>query len=160
MSVDMYLRVDGVVGESKDANHKGWIDIRSYSWGAEQPGSMATGSGGGIGKASFNDLVVDTFLDKAAPAVLKYCANGKHLPKVEVSVCKAGGSQIEYLHITLSQVLVTSVRQSASRGSEAVGVTYQFQAAKVRKQYWEQTDQGTKGGESVLAWDIKENREV
>ena len=40
------------------------------------------------------------------------------------------------------------------------GATYAFQAAKVRKQYWEQTDQGTRGGESVLAWDIKENREV
>ncbi|ANB74045.1 type VI secretion system secreted protein Hcp [Burkholderia sp. GAS332] len=160
MSVDMYMRVDGVTGESKDANHKGWTDIQSYSWGAAQPGSMATGSGGGIGKVSFNDLLVETFIDKAAPAVLKFCANGKHLPKVEISVCKAGGSQIEYLRITLSEVLVTSVQQGAAKGSEAVNVTYAFQAAKVRKQYWEQTDQGTRGGESVLAWDIKENREV
>jgi type VI secretion system secreted protein Hcp len=30
----------------------------------------------------------------------------------------------------------------------------------VKKQYWEQTDQGTKGGESVLSWNIKENREA
>ena len=60
----------------------------------------------------------------------------------------------------LSEVLVTSVLQGAAKASEAVGITYAFQAAKVRKQYWEQTDQGTKGGESVLAWDIKENREV
>lgn len=160
MSVDMYMRVDGVTGESKDANHKGWIDIQSYSWGAAQPGSMSTGSGGGIGKVSFNDLMVETFMDKAAPAVLKYCANGRHLPKVEISVCKAGGTQIEYLRITLSEVLVTSVLQGADKGSEAVKVSYAFQAAKVRKQYWEQTDQGTKGGESILGWDIKENREV
>ncbi|MFM0647724.1 type VI secretion system tube protein Hcp [Paraburkholderia bryophila] len=160
MSVDMYMRVDGVTGESKDANHKGWIDIQSYSWGAAQPGNMATGSGGGIGKASFQDLEVETFMDKAAPAILKYCANGRHLPQVEVSVCKAGGAQIEYLRITLSEVLVTSVLQGAARTSEAVQVTYAFQAAKVRKQYWEQTDQGNRGGESVLAWDVKQNREV
>jgi type VI secretion system secreted protein Hcp len=57
-------------------------------------------------------------------------------------------------------VLVTSVLQGADKGSEAVKVSYAFQAAKVRKQYWEQTDQGTKGGESILGWDIKENREV
>src|ERR1700761_1661266 len=114
MSVDMYMRVDNVTGESKDANHKGWIDIQSYGWGAKQPASMATGSGGGIGKVSFNDLQVKTFMDKAAPAILKYCANGRHLPKVEVSVCKAGGSQIEYLRITLSEVLVTAVQQGAA----------------------------------------------
>ncbi|OBY59026.1 type VI secretion system tube protein Hcp [Pseudomonas sp. AU12215] len=50
MSVDMYLKVDGAVGESKDANHKEWSDLISLDWGASQPGSMTTGGGGGIGK--------------------------------------------------------------------------------------------------------------
>lgn len=160
MAVDMYMRIDGVSGESKDSNHKGWSNVQSYSWGAVQPGNMASGSGGGIGKASFNDLSVVAIIDKAAPAILKYCANGKHLPTVEISVCKAGGTQIEYLRITLNEVLVTSVNQGAAKDSDAVLVTYAFQAARVKKQYWEQTDQGSKGGESVLAWNIKENREV
>lgn len=160
MAVDMYMRVDGVQGESKDSNHRHWTNIQSYAWGATQPGNMATGSGGGVGKASFSDLHVVAVIDKAAPAVLKYCANGRHLPQVEISVCKAGGTQIEYLRITLSEVLVTSVQQGASKDSDAVSVDYAFQAANVKKQYWEQTDQGTKGSESVLAWNIKENREV
>lgn len=95
----------------------------------------------------------------AAPSVMKNCASGKHLSKVEVSVCKAGGSQIEYTRVTLEEVLVTSVQYTAEQGSDAVFVQYAFQAAKVKQQYWEQTDKGGKGAETVLAWNIKENRE-
>jgi len=96
VSVDMFMKIEGANGESKDSNHKDWTDIQSFSWGASQPGSMSSGGGGGQGKANFNDLHVVARIDKAAPAVMKHCASGKHLGKVELSVCKAGGEQVEY----------------------------------------------------------------
>ncbi|MEI2415191.1 type VI secretion system tube protein Hcp [Orrella sp. JC864] len=160
MAVDMYMKIDGANGESKDANHKDWTDIQSFSWGATQPGNMAMGGGGGTGKASFNDLHVVARIDKAAPAVMKHCASGKHLSRVELSVCKAGGSQIEYTKITLEEVLVTSVQLTGEHESEAVLVNYAFQAARIKQQYWEQTDKGGKGAESLVAWDIKQNKEA
>ena len=49
MAVAMYLKIEGVSGESKDAQHKEWTDIQSFSWGATQPGSMSVGGGGGTG---------------------------------------------------------------------------------------------------------------
>lgn len=160
MSVDMFMKIDGANGESKDANHKNWTDIVSFSWGATQPGNMASGGGMGAGKASFNDLHVVARIDKAAPAVMKHCASGKHLSKIELSVCKAGGQQIEYTKITLEDVLVSSVQLTGELNQESVTVNFAFQAAKVKQQYWEQTEQGGKGAESVVAWDIKKNQEV
>ncbi|CAM3917718.1 Hcp family type VI secretion system effector [Bordetella muralis] len=160
MSVDMFMKIDGANGESKDANHKNWTDIVSFSWGATQPGNMASGGGLGAGKASFNDLHVVARIDKAAPAVMKHCASGKHLSMIELSVCKAGGQQIEYTKITLEDVLVSSVQLTGEMNQESVTVNYAFQAAKVKQQYWEQTEQGGKGPESVVAWDIKKNQEV
>ena len=160
MSVDMFMKIDGASGESKDANHKNWTDIVSFSWGATQPGSLASGGGLGAGKASFNDLHVVARIDKAAPAVMKHCASGKHLSRVELSVCKAGGQQVEYTKITLEDVLVSSVQLSGELNQEAVLVNFAFQAAKVKQQYWEQTEQGGKGAESLVAWDIKQNKEV
>lgn len=160
MAVDMFMKIDGANGESKDANHKDWTDIQSFSWGATQPGAITSGGGGGIGKANFNDLHVVARIDKASPAVMKHCANGKHLSKIELSLCKAGGTQIEYSKITLDDVLVTSVQIAADKESEAVLVNYAFQAAKVKQQYWEQTDTGGKGAESLVAWDIKQNKEA
>ncbi|HYG45359.1 MAG TPA: type VI secretion system tube protein Hcp [Bordetella sp.] len=154
------MKIDGANGESKDANHKNWTDIISFSWGATQPGNMASGGGLGAGKASFNDLHVVARIDKAAPAVMKHCASGKHLSKIELSVCKAGGQQVEYSKITLEDVLVSSVQLSGEMNSESVVVNFAFQAAKVKQQYWEQTEQGGKGAESLVAWDIKQNKEV
>ncbi|MDT0139567.1 type VI secretion system tube protein Hcp [Acidovorax sp. PRC11] len=160
MSVDMFMKVEGASGESQDSNHKSWTDIRSFSWGATQPNSMATGSGAGAGKVTFHDLSIVAKMDKAYPAVLKHCSTGKHLGQVEISMCKAGGTQIEFGKITLTDVLVTSVTVSGTDGSDAVLVNYAFQAAKVKTQYWEQTNQGGKGAESSAGWNVKENKEA
>ena len=160
MAIDMFLKVEGASGESKDSNHKGWTDITSFSWGASQPGNMSVGGGGGAGKVCFNDLHVNALVDKSTPALLKHCSSGKHLTKIELSVCKAGGSQVEYVKITLDDVLVTAVQYTGASGEDTVGVTYSFQASKVKQQYWEQSDKGGKGAESSAGWNIKENREA
>lgn len=153
----MFLKVDGASGESKDANHSGWTDITSFSWGASQHGNMIVG--GGAGNVNFNVLHINTLIDKSSAAILKHCSNGKHISKIEVSVCKAGGGQVEYTRITLEDVLVTGVQFNGINGDDALGISYAFQAAKVKDQYWEQTENGTKGAENLMKWDIKKNRE-
>jgi len=160
MAIDMFMKVDGVTGESKDSNHTGWTDITSFSWGASQPGNMSVGGGGGAGKVSFEDLSVTALIDKSVTAILKNCASGKHLSKVELSICKAGGTQVEYVKITLEDVLITTVHYTGADTEDTVGITYGFQASKIKQQYWEQSSSGGKGAEISAGWNIKENKEV
>ena len=49
MAVDFFLKIDGIPGESTDAKHKDEIDVLSWSWGANQTGTMSYGGGGGAG---------------------------------------------------------------------------------------------------------------
>jgi hypothetical protein len=42
-AVDMFLRIEGVPGESAQPGHAGWFEISSFSWGMTQPGAMAGG---------------------------------------------------------------------------------------------------------------------
>jgi len=156
MAIDMFLQVDGVKGESADASHSGFSDIVSLNWGASQAASVS-GGGGGSGKVSFSDLSVTAALDSATPALLKYCSSGKHVPNVKVSICKAGGTQIEYATIVLKDVLVTNAQFGSFDDSEAVKLTYSFQAAKVEHHYWVQGKDGSKGAESQMGWDVKQN---
>ena len=160
MAIDMFLKIEGVSGESKDTNHKDWTHLESFDWGADQSGSMSSGGGGGAGKVNFNDLTVVCAIDKAAPTILKNCAVGQHISKVEVSVCKAGGTQIEYSRTTLEDVLVTSVKFIGAQDSDVLKIRYAFQAAKVKTQYWEQSDKGSKGAEVQMAFNIKENKSI
>ena len=32
MAIDVYLRMDGIPGESQDEQHKGWIEATSVHW--------------------------------------------------------------------------------------------------------------------------------
>ncbi len=160
MAIDIYLKVDGATGESKDSNHKNWIDVLSFNWGATQPGNMAVGGGGGTGKVNYKDLQVQALIDKATPAILKYCSSGKHVTKVELSICKAGGSQIEYSRIVLEDVLVTQTEFTGVGNTDTIVINYAFQASKVNVSYWEQSDSGTRGAESKAGWDIKQNKEI
>lgn len=160
MNTDIFLKIDGIAGESQDSNHKGWTSIESFTWGASQPGNMSVGGGGGAGKVQYRDLSVRAHIDKATPAIMRYVSNGKHINKIEVSVCKAGGNQIEYCRITLEDVLITNALFNGTGQKELIAITYEFQAAKVKTQYWEQASSGGKGAESQSGWDIKENREI
>lgn len=158
MASDMYMKIDGIKGESKDSNHKEWIDIKSFTWGAEQPGSMTTGGGGGSGRVNFDDLVVIASIDKSAPTLLQSCASGKHISKLEISVCKAGGEQVEYYRETLEDLIVTSVKFIGTEDDETLMMQYSFQAVGLKAQYWEQTDKGSKGAEVSMGWDTKANK--
>jgi type VI secretion system secreted protein Hcp len=156
MAIDMYQSIDGVTGESADANHSGFSDILSISWGASQRVSVS-GSGMGAGKVNFSDLTVTAAMDKATPAILKMCASGKHIPQIKISICKAGGTQIEYSTVVLKDALVTGVQFTGASNNEAMAVNYSFQAAKVEQHYWVQGKDGSKGAESQMGWDVKQN---
>lgn len=104
---DYFLKIDGIQGESQDDKHKNEIEVHSFSWGSANQGTFSMGGGGGAGKTTLKDLVVLKHVDKASPKVLEACTTGKHIPSVILACRKAGGTQQEYLKITLSDVLVS-----------------------------------------------------
>jgi hypothetical protein len=78
--------------------------------------AVSHGTGGGVGKADFAPLAFSHFYDKASPVLFRFCAAGKHITKVLISVCKAGGKQEEFLRITLSDVVLTHVEPGGTSG--------------------------------------------
>jgi type VI secretion system secreted protein Hcp len=108
-AVDMFLKLDGVKGESHDAKHLDEIEISSFSWGVSQAGAFGTG-GGGSGKVAVHDISITKRSDVATPALLKSCASGKHIATGLITVRKAGEKPVEYLKIKLVDVLISSVQ--------------------------------------------------
>ncbi|HXJ67085.1 MAG TPA: type VI secretion system tube protein Hcp [Actinomycetota bacterium] len=122
MAFDAFLKIEGIKGESFDSAHKGEIDILSFSWGVTNTGSFATGSGGGTGKASFQDLHFTHKVDKASPLLMLACAQGKHIPTATLTVRKQGGKvPLEYLKVTMEDVLVSSYQSGGARSGTPAG---------------------------------------
>src|SRR6478672_11628700 len=108
MAFDAFLKIEGIEGESTDKTHKGEIEIHSFSWGAANTGTGSVGGGGGAGKVSFQDFSFTMPISKASPNLMLACATGKHFPTATLTCRKAGGSQVEFLKIKLSDILVSS----------------------------------------------------
>jgi type VI secretion system secreted protein Hcp len=157
---DMFLKIDGVEGESLDDKHKNEIQLLSFSFGASQSGSAGLGGGSGVGKVQIHDFQVSKHVDKATPLLFKACATGKHTPKVTLVCRKAGGTQQEYLKYTFSEVLISSVAHSGS-GSELLPVeNVSMHFAKIEMEYKPQDEKGGLGGVVKAGWNSNLNKEV
>ena len=107
-TVDLFLKMDGVPGESKDLQAQGEIDLESFSWGETNQGTAAAGGGGGAGKVSMQDFHFVTRVNKASPVLFLSCASGKHIKEAILTVRKAGKDQRDYLVFKFKDVLVSS----------------------------------------------------
>jgi len=157
MAVDMFLELDGVKGESVDKAHKGKIDILSWNWGLQNSGTFHHGSGGGAGKASFNDISITKYIDAASPNIMLFCANGKHFAKGKIIVRKAGENPLEYLTVEFEKAMVANYRTGGSGGEERLTESVTLNFAKVKVEYVTQAEKGGKGTPHAFAWDIGAN---
>jgi type VI secretion system secreted protein Hcp len=41
-AVDMFIKIEGIDGESRDSKHNEWIDVLAWSWGASSSGGSRT----------------------------------------------------------------------------------------------------------------------
>ena len=105
---DNFLKVDGIAGESTDAKHKDEIDVLAFSWGVSQTGGASSGGGGGAGKAVFDDLLVVARTSKASPHLWLACASGTRLKSAILTSRRRGKASVDFLAITLTDVLVSS----------------------------------------------------
>src|SRR4026207_2400601 len=131
MASDIFAKIGEIQGGSRDAKHKGEIEVLSWSWGVQQSGTMAHGGGGGEGKASFNAFNFTHHVDKATPVLLKACATGEHIKEATITVRKAGKGQQEFLIIKMNDVLITGVNLSGAGDVPASAEHVALQFAKV-----------------------------
>ena len=159
MASSIFARIGTIKGESRDAKHKDEIEVLSWSWGVSQTGTASSGGGAGKGKTSFHDFSFTHRIDRASPVLMKACATGEHIKDATITVRKAGKGQQEYLVITMTDVLVTSVSTSviAEGDSTMEGISLAF--AKVDLEYKPQKADGSLDVGIHFKFDLKANKE-
>jgi type VI secretion system secreted protein Hcp len=155
----MYLELKGVEGETIDKVYKDKkaMDILAWSWGMANTGTFHSGSGGGAGKANVQDLSFTKYIDKASAPLMLACCNGRHFDEAVLTVRKAGEKPLEYLKITMTQVIVTSVSTGGSGGEDRLTENVSLNFAKVKTEYFMQNKQGGKETGGQMSWDIAAN---
>jgi type VI secretion system secreted protein Hcp len=157
MAVDMFMKIEGVNGESKDKTHTKEIDVLAWSWGLSNSGSAHVGGGAGMGKVNVQDLSFTKFVDSASPVLALACCNGTHYANATLVVRKAGGNPVEYITIKLQEVLISAVSTGGSGGEDRLTENVILNFAKVALDYVPQDEKGAPLTAIPMAWDIAAN---
>jgi type VI secretion system secreted protein Hcp len=108
-----FLRLDGVSGESRDANHSGWMDVSGVGAGVVETGTTVTES----------PFCFEKKLDSASPLLTLDCAESKNISSGELELTDSTGRQ--FLNLKLSNILISSnqvsgISENENRPNETV----------------------------------------
>ncbi len=177
MAVDMFIKIGDFKGESVDKKKEDWIDVLAWSWGLSNSGTThqgggggaialhvvdgGQGGGGGAGKANVQDLSFTKYVDSCTHNLIGSAFSGKHVPKANLVVRKAGGkgAPVEYIKIEMTEVLITSVSTGGSGGEDRLTENVTLNFAHVKLEYTPQKPDGSAGTALPVVLDIASNVE-
>ena len=161
MAIDVYLRIDGIKGESNDDRHKDWIECRSVRWELSQPRSATASTGGGhtAERSDHGDIVICKLSDLASPPLLQNCSSGKTFPTAIIEFMRADamGERVKYFEIALENVLIGGV-SAAIREGDILGEHVALKYSKITWRYTQQKIAGGAGGNTAAGWNLSTNR--
>ena len=152
-ATDMFLKIDGIQGESTDKVHKGDIDVLAWSWG-ESAGTART-KHGTVPVACIQDLSLTKFIDSATPALIMNTMVGQVVPTAVLVVRKAGEFPLEYVRLTMHNVTVAAYTTGGSGGEDRLTENVTLHFDTMQGQYVKQRPDGSAG--APVTWEIGGN---
>lgn len=157
MAVDMFLKLGDLKGESRDSAKTDEIDVLAWSWGMSNSGTAHMGTGAGAGKVNVQDLSVTKYVDLSSAQLFLACCNGKHFATAVLTVRKAGENPLEYIVITMTDVMVVAVSTGGSGGEDRLTENITLNFAEVAVAYKKQGASGAEEGGDDMTWNIAAN---
>ena len=113
-----FLALDGVKGDSLDANHKGWFEISGFDFDLGNTSSIGSATGGaGTGKLIFSPLTLTLDSNTGLAPLLTMAATGATLNGATLVGVNAAGQQVYQLD--LANVSITNVEHHADSSTDA-----------------------------------------
>jgi type VI secretion system secreted protein Hcp len=173
-SFDIFLKLDGISGESTTKGHDKEIEVVSYDQSIDATVPSGGGGGGGAGKATFSAVRFRKLLDTASIPIALACASGLHIKTARFAFRRAGNTADFYI-VTLENIVVTHAGQCAATGAQfplafetlAKGASSTALLEEVALHFatihWEYRPRGPKGTPLppiTGGWDVKANKKL
>jgi type VI secretion system secreted protein Hcp len=162
MAIEIFLKLDGITGESEKKGAEGWIEIFSFSNGASNHSSVAFGTGSGAGKVDLSSLSLQKQLDKASPFLFLDCCKGTHIATGQMIVREATGAETTqvYFQYDLKEVFIDSISWGGAAGGGKPSESLSLSAKSLQVTYTPQNADGSLGQKIVKGWDVAKNAAI
>src|SRR5215470_15452393 len=112
---DIFLKLDGIAGESTTKGHEKEIEVVSYDQSIDATVITSGGGGSSAGKATFHGVRFRKLLDSASIPIALACASGLHIATARFAFRRASPA-LDFYIVALEDVLVTHAGQCATTG--------------------------------------------
>ena len=154
------LEIEGMEGESPDANYPGFMEIDNWQWDVSMFGTAQTGSGMAMGKATLGTFTFNKNTDKASIKLFEACSTGAHIGTALCVGRKQGrtsGELEEFVKYTFNNLVVTGFDIGGGDGgglpTENVAISFE----EVQIEYDQKNADGTSAGFKSARFNSKTN---
>ncbi len=164
--LDVFMQINGIPGESKDANHTGWIELLSVGYAVSRPVAIGTGAGGdkkAEQRAKLTELDCTKYTDVSSVKLWQACLLGTKFDTVTIEFCRAGGDKLMYKRLTLTDVIITAYTNSVrAKGDDSLPIEIlKLSFAKITFEYVQQArEDGIGRGTMSAGWSLPDNAPV
>jgi type VI secretion system secreted protein Hcp len=153
---EMFLKLDGIEGESLDSVHGGEIEIRAWEWHTTNNVRWDVNQGGQSTRVDVKDIELKKVCDKASVTLYQCCVTGKHIKNGTITCRKNDGDQkVEYLIVTLTDIMITKVDWTGQGDAQALDENVGLSFAQCRLDYKVQNDTGTAAGAKSYQFNVQ-----
>ncbi len=164
--VDIYLKIDGIPGDSTAVRHEDEIVIVSYQSAVNASRPSISGGGAGVGKTQFAGIKFRKNIDKASVPLLLACSSGRHLKQASFNFERPGEFPFKFYTVTLDDVFVSDLAQAVGHPAVAVSepagfleeVTLQF--GRIRWVFTSQNADGSQAPPIEGGWDVEGHEQL
>lgn len=164
MAQDIYLKIDGIKGDSTSEHGKGMTELLSFSHGISMPLTHGHASGTSVkhGRVDMHDLTITKYLDPISPTLNLKCAGGENIKHAEIFLWgaeKSDGEPHNYYTIKIEDVIITSVSIGGGGGGLPMEtVTFHFNTIHWTHQEQKHDAPGGGAGKVASGWDLQLNK--
>jgi type VI secretion system secreted protein Hcp len=128
----LFVKIDGIDGESTQKGHEGEIEAFNFSETFRQTGTGTATGGGGAGKFTAGPVVFSKLQGKASIGLIRACTKGSHIPNVVFTASRKGpdGKAVTYYKITLKEVFVSAINEKSTGDSIVDEVQLVYESAR------------------------------
>lgn len=130
MPADLFMQVDGVTGESVDAQHRGWVDLLSLDFGIAVPtySGMVIDPGNAVNDSSNRPRTVTATarISIVTPQLMALADAGASKTIVCEVISVTGGTRLRIARLELTAAKVVGCRTSIGGGREIAVDSYEF----------------------------------
>ena len=167
MSLQMFMKLEGVEGDSNNYQHKGWCDIISWNWGMTS--NRRSTDVAADDKTSLNEISVIKPIGSDSPALRLLFAKGAKIPVVEFSVSPILAKrevQTKYMYMKLEGVVIKSLVSGGSIDDKFFKEHLTMLFDRIRFEFSQNAQVSAEGGAGKAAvdynfkWDASSNSEL